>query len=64
LFFFSLCSSLVVDNQTNDEPQSTTPTTIKKNLSNINSFEEWKQQQLHADLLSVLLFSSEENQVE
>lgn len=31
---------------------TTATTATKKNLSSINSFEEWKQQQLHADLLS------------
>ncbi|CAM4745449.1 unnamed protein product [Rotaria magnacalcarata] len=39
----------LVDNQTNDDQQQTSPT--KSNRSSINSFEEWKQQQLQADLL-------------
>jgi hypothetical protein len=54
--FLFCCSSHVVDTQTNDDPQQTTPpASTKKNLSSINSFEEWKQQQLHADLLSLFV---------
>ncbi|CAF0799785.1 unnamed protein product [Adineta ricciae] len=51
----STATSFIVNNQTTDDqqqqqqqPSSTSST--KKNLSSINSFEEWKQQQLHADL--------------
>jgi hypothetical protein len=55
------CSILVspsaAENQTNEEQQpQAAPATTKKNLSSINSFEEWKQQQLHADLLSLSCF--------
>jgi hypothetical protein len=47
-----------------DPPPSTTPPiTTKKNLSSINSFEEWKQQQLHADLLSSSCFIFQNNQI-
>jgi len=55
LFFFS---SLVADNQTSDDHQQTATLPTKKNLSSINSFEEWKQQQLQADLLSLFIFFS------
>ncbi|CAF1634090.1 unnamed protein product [Adineta ricciae] len=52
----STATSFIVNDQTTDDqqqqqqqqPASTSST--KKNLSSINSFEEWKQQQLHADL--------------
>ncbi|CAF3432715.1 unnamed protein product [Rotaria sp. Silwood1] len=43
-------SSQVADNQTTDDQQQASPSTPKNNRSNINSFEEWKQQQLQADL--------------
>jgi hypothetical protein len=52
IFFFS---SLVADNQTSDDHQQTAALPTKKNLSSINSFEEWKQQQLQADLLSLFI---------
>jgi hypothetical protein len=51
----------VADNQTNDE--QTTTTTKRNQSTSINSFEEWKQQQLHADMLSSLslLFRNQMN---
>ena len=49
-------SSFIVNNQTNDDQQQPASTSTKKNLSSINSFEEWKQQQLHADLQSSSFF--------
>jgi hypothetical protein len=55
-FFAQYFSSLIADNQIQDEQSQTSSTTVKKNLSSINSFEEWKQQQLHADLLSLFIF--------
>jgi len=59
-YCFSRCSSLVVDNnQANADQQQTTPTTTKKNLSSINSFEEWKQQQLKEETASRNSVSSE-----
>ncbi|CAF2607211.1 unnamed protein product [Rotaria sp. Silwood2] len=44
-------SSQVLDNQTTDDQQQATSSSPKSNRSSINSFEEWKQQQLQADLL-------------
>ncbi|CAF1087443.1 unnamed protein product [Adineta steineri] len=51
--FSSTNSLFIADNQVNDDQPTTTATPLvtKKNLSNINSFEEWKQQQLYADLI-------------
>ncbi|CAF0734847.1 unnamed protein product [Rotaria sordida] len=44
-------SPQMVDNQSTDDQQQATPSSSKSNRSSINSFEEWKQQQLQADLL-------------